>query len=292
MSNLAGILAIDKPRGMTSHDVVNRVRRLSGTRRVGHAGTLDPLATGLLLLCLGRATRLVEYLIGKEKAYEAEVRLGQATNTYDAEGEIVAERPVAHLTTAAIETALVAFRGDIDQRPPMFSAVKQDGQPLYKLARRGQEVARSLRQVTISQLTLDAWHPPQLQLSVTCSSGTYIRSLAHDLGEALNCGGHITGLRRVRIGSIPLHTAVPLADLTTENLPAYLQTMDTAVSHLPRIDAAPLQVEDIRHGRTILREAGHPEAELVRVYEPSGRFLGVLMAAEETWRPKKIFHPE
>ena len=156
---LGGVLNVDKPIGLTSHDVVNRVRRIAGMRRVGHAGTLDPLATGVLLVCLGRATRLVEYLTGQPKTYLATIRLGQTTNTYDAEGEITAETPVT-ATAQEIETALADFRGPISQLPPMFSAVKQSGRPLYKLARQGEEVERAPRQVTIYELNLTGFRKP------------------------------------------------------------------------------------------------------------------------------------
>jgi tRNA pseudouridine55 synthase len=201
MSDLSGVLCVDKPLGMTSHDVVGRTRRVAGLRRVGHAGTLDPLATGVLLLCLGRAARLIEYLVGHDKVYETTVRLGQTTATYDAEGEVLAERPFLHLTLSQIEAALEAFRGDIVQQPPIYSAIKQGGQPLYKLARQGKtEVARPYRPVTIHELTRLSWEPPHLSLRIACSSGTYIRSLGYDLGEALGCGGHLSALRRLAVG--------------------------------------------------------------------------------------------
>jgi tRNA pseudouridine55 synthase len=230
-----GVLNIDKPGGMTSHDVVNRMRRLTGIRRIGHTGTLDPLATGVLLLCIGRATRLSEYLIGQNKRYEATIRLGQETNTYDAEGEIVAEMPVT-VDEEAIQAALSHYRGPISQVPPMFSAVKKDGQPLYKLARQGVEIDRPSREVTIYQLALLEWTPPDLHLDITCSSGTYIRSLAHDLGQLLGCGGHIIALRRPAVGHFLIEQAAPLDELTAERWLDKLQPADTAVAHLPALE--------------------------------------------------------
>ncbi len=213
---MEGILNIDKPQWLSSHDVVARVRRICGTRRVGHAGTLDPLATGVLLVCVGRATRLSEYLMGQQKVYTATVRLGQTTNTYDAEGEVMAERPFSHITPAAIEQALGLYRGSIEQVPPIYSALKVNGQPMYKLARAGKDVERKPRPVTIYELDLIDWTPPNLELRVVCSTGTYIRSLAYDMGETLGCGGHITVLRRTAVGEFKIADAISLEDLAAQ----------------------------------------------------------------------------
>lgn len=289
MDSLGGVLCVDKPLGITSHDVVNRIRRLAGLRRVGHAGTLDPLATGVLLLCLGRSTRLIEYLVGHNKLYETTVRLGQTTTTYDAEGDIVAERPYAHLTLSQINDALKPFRGPIQQRPPLYSAIKQGGQPLYKLARQGeQDVERPYRAVTIHELSLLNWEPPILSLRIACSSGTYIRSLGHDLGEALNCGGHLTGLRRLAIGDFGLETAVPLDDLTPENIGSQLLPPDTAVRHLPRLDLPETAAEAILQGKPI-SQTNLPDAELARAYGPGGQFLGIVTAKATQWLARKMF---
>ncbi|MCB8977680.1 MAG: tRNA pseudouridine(55) synthase TruB [Ardenticatenaceae bacterium] len=289
MSDLSGILCVDKPLGMTSHDVVGRIRRVAGLRRVGHAGTLDPLATGVLLLALGRAARLIEYLVGHDKVYETTVRLGQTTATYDAEGEVLEERPFHHITLPQIEAALEPFRGDILQQPPIYSAIKKDGQPLYKLARQGKtEVERPYRPVTIHELTLLHWEPPYLSLRIDCSSGTYIRSLGHDLGEALGCGGHLSALRRLSVGDFGIETAVPLNDLTPENITDYLLAPDTAVRHLPRLDLPETAAADILQGKPIPR-AGEPSAELVRAYGPDGLFLGVITAEGDQWRAHKMF---
>ena len=198
----SGILLLDKPIGPTSHDAVARVRRAAGLRRVGHAGTLDPLASGLLLLGLGPAARFLEYLVGLDKTYETTVRLGQATTTYDAEGEVTAERPV-DVSAAQLAAALDAFRGPIRQRVPPHSAVKRDGRPLYESARRGVTLDLPEREVVIHALDLLAFDPPFVSLRVACSSGTYIRSLAHDLGAALGSGGHVAALRRTAVGARP-----------------------------------------------------------------------------------------
>ena len=289
MTDLSGVLCVDKPLGMTSHDVVGRVRRVAGLRRVGHAGTLDPLASGVLLLCLGRAARLIEYLVGHDKVYETTVRLGQTTVTYDAEGEVVAERPFLHLTLPQIETALEAFRGDIVQQPPIYSAIKQGGQPLYKLARQGKtEVARPYRPVTIHELTLLRWEPPHLALRIGCSSGTYIRSLGYDLGEALGCGGHLSALRRLAVGDFGLESAVPLQDLTHENITTYLLPPETAVHHLPRLDLPETAAAAILQGK-VIEQTDPYAADLARAYGPDGQFLGMVAAQDNCWVARKMF---
>lgn len=287
---LEGVLNVDKPRGLTSHDVVNRIRRVSGIRRVGHAGTLDPLATGVLLLCLGRTTRLVEYLVGQSKRYETVIRLGQVTDTYDADGEIVAERPV-DVTIDDIEAALAHFRGSIQQRPPPYSAIKQGGKPLYKLARQGVQVEAPLRTITIYELKLLSWRAPFLVVRIVCSSGTYIRSLAHDLGELLGCGGHVAQLRRTAIGTFDVETAVPLAELNTENVSDYLQPADTAVQHLPRLELSASDARKLQQGQRVAQQDDHPRSELVRVYAPGDHFIGVATANGPYWQARKIFSP-
>ncbi len=282
----AGVLTIDKPQGLTSHDVVGRVRRVSGIRRVGHAGTLDPLATGVLVVCVGWATRFVEYIVGQPKAYEATVRLGQTTDSYDADGMVVAERPV-EVEAAEIEAALVDFRGDIRQRAPIFSAIKQDGQPLYKRARRGEAVEAPVRDVTIYALTVAAYEPPLLDLRIVCSSGTYIRSLAHDLGQTLGCGGHITALRRTAVGEFTAQDAVPLDALSPENWSSYLQPPDVAVAHLPAIQLEAEEAAELRYGRPVTAASGAPEGTLLRVYNDAGHLLGVAEAEGGLLRVRK-----
>ena len=216
-----GLLVVDKPgldpsgqdsaRLLTSHDVVQRVRRWSGQRRIGHTGTLDPLASGVLVLCLGQATRLVEYYQGHAKTYVAEVALGAATDTYDAVGEVVDQAPVPPLDAATIEAALHVWRGDIRQTPPVYSALKQDGEALYAKARRGETVEVAARPVTIHQLELVAWtRPDRLTLRVVCSAGTYVRSLAYDLGHTLGTVAHLARLRREAAGPFALADSHPL----------------------------------------------------------------------------------
>jgi tRNA pseudouridine55 synthase len=282
-----GLLLIDKPAGPTSHDVVQQVRRVSGVRRVGHAGTLDPLATGLLLVCVGRATRLLEYLLDRPKRYEAAVRLGQSTDTFDTEGSIIAEKPVS-VTLPEIEEALEHFRGPIVQYAPIYSAVKQDGVPLYKLARRGQAVERPSREATIYNLELLSWQEPLLTLDVACSSGTYIRSLADDLGTALGCGGHISALRRTEVGRFSVERAVPLADLSGDNWRDHLLGPDTAVRHLPKVEFSTEMAERLLLGQRVPAAGLYDDDTPARAYQQEGLFLGIVTAAGQSWKPKKI----
>lgn len=285
--SLSGLLVIDKPVGPTSHDVVGRLRRLTGVRRVGHAGTLDPLASGLLLVGVGRATRFIEYLVGLDKVYETVVRLGQATTTYDAEGEVTDERPVT-ATAAEIAAALDAFRGPIRQRVPSYSAVKRDGQPLYQLARRGAALGDlPEREVSIYAIDVLAYAPPLLTLRVAVSSGTYIRSLAHDLGQALGCGGHVAVLRRTGIGRFALDDAMPFDALTPENVAARLLPPAAAVAHLPQVTFGGAEATDLGHGRRPPAPEGAPVGDAA-AFGPEGRFLGVVAAVEGEWRPRKM----
>lgn len=287
--SIAGILSLDKPLHLTSHDVVQTVRRLAGIRRVGHAGTLDPLATGVLVLALGRATRLLEYVMGLPKTYEARVRLGQISNSYDGEGEITEERPVT-VNAGDIEAALRHFRGTIEQIPPMYSAIRKGGQRLYELARKGVEIEREAREVTIYELALVQWERPDVTLRVVCSTGTYVRSLAHDLGQTLGCGGYLAGLRRTAIGPFTLADAVPLDDLTAANWQTHLQAADAAVQHLPQLEVSKEAADRLAQGQRLPQKEEEPDADLVRAYDRAGRFVGVVAAEGEQWRPRKIFY--
>lgn len=283
---LSGLIVIDKPVGPTSHDVVGRLRRLSGIRRVGHAGTLDPLASGVLLVCLGRTTRFVEYLVGLDKVYETTVRLGVSTTTYDAEGDVTAERPVV-ISAEEIAAALEAFRGPIRQRVPPFSAVKRDGQPLYKKARRGEAIDLPEREVTIHALDLLTYEPPALTVRVAASSGTYIRSLAHDLGEALGAGGHITALRRTAVGAFTLAGAVTLDALTPDNIAAYLRPPEATVAHLSRAVFSEEEAKRLENGRRVAAPEDAVPGDTA-AFGPDGRFLGIVALEAGEWRPRKM----
>lgn len=287
--NRNGILCIDKPTGLTSHDVVSRVRLLTDTRKVGHGGTLDPLASGLLVLGIGRATRLLEYILGQPKEYQALVRLGQTSSTYDGEGEIVDSGPV-DVSESDLFAMLARFRGQIRQVPPMYSALKRKGKPLYELARQGVAVEREAREVTIYELETLSYEPPDVTLHIKCSGGTYIRSLAHDLGQALNSGAYLAGLRRTAVGLFQLNEAAPLQTLTADILLKHLQAMDSAVIHLPRLEVPGADAVRLANGQRIGRKADEPAEELVRVYDDENRFVGIARQEGDRWRPQKIFY--
>lgn len=289
-----GLLLVDKPAGMTSHDVVARVRRWSGERRIGHAGTLDPLATGVLLLLLGRATRLTPYLMGETKRYVAGIRLGITTTTDDAEGEIVSRAPVT-VDEATVRATLLSFLGEQEQIPPAFSAIKQDGVPLYRKARRGEAVSAPPRKVTFYALELRAWTPPDALVEVTCSAGTYIRSLARDLGARLGCGGHVVTLRRLAVGRFGVEAALPLerveALARTGTLETALLVPAEALAHFPPFTLNEDQARAVRHGmRVPLPHA--PEAPVLRALGPDGRWLALLVpAGAGLWQPELVWEP-
>ena len=290
-----GILVVNKPQGWTSHDVVGRIRSLTHQKRVGHAGTLDPMATGVLLVCLGRATRVAEYLMGSDKTYRAVMRLGVETDTYDAEGQVIATQPV-NVDESELRAALARFVGEIDQVPPMYSALKRDGKPLYKLARQGIEVERAPRRIKIHDIALRAWQPPDATIDVRCSSGTYIRSLAHDVGATLGCGAHLISLTRLASGSFSIDDAVTLEDLTgIKDLSGLLHPLDAALQDLPVLTLDADQARRVLMGQPIT--PGGVEAlagSLCRAHDASGALLAVMAfdAATQVWRPKKVLAEE
>jgi tRNA pseudouridine55 synthase len=212
-TDLEGVLLVDKPEGMTSHDVVDRVRHKLKMKRVGHAGTLDPNATGLLIILVGKATKLSQFLMGLDKTYEGVITLGVQTTTQDVEGEVVAERPVPDLTEEQVREAIKAFEGDQYQTPPMFSAKKIEGVPLYKLARKGKTVEREPRFIHVASFKLDRWESPDIEFSLSCSKGTYVRTIANDLGERLGCGGYLKELRRTDIERFHIEDSIELESL-------------------------------------------------------------------------------
>jgi tRNA pseudouridine55 synthase len=293
---ITGFLNINKPSGMTSHDVVSKVRwmtkKTSGTKKVGHAGTLDPLATGVLVLCLGNATRLSEYAMQSRKAYRARVYLGKTTDTYDAEGDVIDERNANHIQRDDVESVLPQFTGDIEQLPPMYSAVKKGGKKLYELAREGKEVEREARPVTIYEIHLVAWQPPELVLDVVCGSGTYIRSLAYDIGDALDVGAYLSGLARTRSGHFQIEDAVELQTLLDhEDWREFVVPPGDGLADWHALHLTPSQAEDISHGRFIERE-GDLTDEYIMAYLPDGHLLAVLENRGSHWKPHKVFPPQ
>lgn len=243
-----GILLIDKPQGITSHDVVSRLRRTFQTRRVGHAGTLDPLATGLLVIAIGPATRFLQYLPLEPKEYVSVFKFGETTNTFDAEGEITETKPVPSNLEEKLVEVFPDFIGSVQQLPPMYSAVKKDGKPLYAYARKGEEVERQLREVYIDELELDNVTSDTAQVRLVCSGGTYVRTLAHDVGQAVGCGAFVQSLVRTKVGKFTLDQAVKLEDAS----PDHLIPLTEALPPTPLIELNDTQVVYVRQGRQIL----------------------------------------
>jgi tRNA pseudouridine55 synthase len=279
----SGLVVVDKPGGMTSHDVVARVRRLAGTRKVGHAGTLDPMATGVLVLGVNRATRLLGHLMLTEKAYDATIRLGESTTTDDAEGETVSTASTAGLAEATIRDALARFVGDIEQVPTAVSAIKVDGKRAYQRVREGEQVELKARAVTIHELVTHDVVGDDVRISVRCSSGTYIRAIARDVGAALGVGGHLTALRRTAVGPYDLaaaHTLDELADSFT-----ILPIAEAARAAFVSLDLDDAQAADVRVGRPLAAEL----PGLSAVFAPDGEFLALYEPRDGKARPVAVF---
>ena len=295
---LEGFLNVNKPAGITTMDVVRRIKRASGQKRVGHGGTLDPFATGVVPICMGQATRMMEYLIDGTREYQAVAELGAETDTYDSEGEVVDRKGHSTVTLADIERELELFRGTIQQVPPMYSALKRQGKRLYDLARAGIEVERAPREVEVHRLDLLDWSPPHLTVQVTCGRGFYVRSLAHDLGQGLGCGGHLTALERLRSGPFEVGDALSIGDASQKfadgSWSDWLQPTDIVVRNLRAAVVGRRLEEMIGHGRPLPVGLGIPSSqpgERCRVYSVDGEFLAVIAfnAAASQWEPDRVF---
>jgi tRNA pseudouridine55 synthase len=293
-----GILNINKPRGRTSFSIVSLVRRRSGEKRVGHAGTLDPAASGVLPVCLGQGTRISEFLMDETKTYHAEIELGTATDTYDAEGQVTFRADPSGIGPEQIRTALSAFSGLVQQVPPMYSALKHRGKPLYKLARDGITVDRKSRTVNILSLELTGWEAPVATVEVVCGRGTYIRSLAHDLGQALGCGAYLRNLERTRCGQFEISDALTLPQLEEAFRHGYWEHFvyppDAVLSHWAAVVVDDAARNSIRNGQPVkLEDTGGkpPDGKRSRAYALDGDFLGVLRfdAGKDRWQPEKVF---
>lgn len=286
-----GLLLVDKPEGPTSHDVVRMVRKALRTRRVGHAGTLDPFATGLLPCCIGRATRLVRFFSGSEKTYTGVIRLGFATDTGDCTGEaLTPERDLTGAVRRAADAVAAHLTGEIDQVPPMYSAKKIDGVPLHRLARRGEEVERRPVRVRVRDWQLEIVDERSLRFSVTCSSGTYVRVLAQDLGEMLGCGAHLASLRRTRIGPLSVADAVPAGELEPASAPARLIPLESMPLPLPVLRCADASAEKaFGHGAATPRAAwtGEGEGE-VACWSAAGALIGIAVSEAGEVRPDVV----
>ncbi|MFE9100348.1 tRNA pseudouridine(55) synthase TruB [Actinomadura geliboluensis] len=287
----SGLVIVDKPAGWTSHDVVGKMRRLAKTRRVGHAGTLDPMATGVLVLGVGKATRLLGHLALTEKGYDATIRLGQSTNTDDAEGEITATASAASVADEALRAGVAALTGPIQQVPPQVSAIKVNGERAYKMARKGEDVALAARPVTVHSFTVtDVRREGDLidvDASVACSSGTYIRALARDLGASLGCGGHLTALRRTRVGPYDLAMARTLDQFAEK--PEILPMGEAVAAVFPRRDVSADDARKIAHGGRLPAAGLGPGP--VGVFAPDGTLLALVEEQGGQAKPLAVFVP-
>jgi tRNA pseudouridine55 synthase len=279
--DVSGILLLDKPLGMTSNEALQRVKRLYRAGKAGHTGSLDPLATGLLPICLGEATKLSAFLLDADKRYRVRVRLGVTTTTADAEGEVIATAPTDGVEEAAVRALLGRFEGEIEQLPPMFSAIKHKGQRLYNLARQGIEVERTPRRITVYDIRLSDWRPPEFTLEVHCSKGTYVRTLAEDLGKAAGCGAHVSALRRTGVGPydeaglVDLQGLEALAEAEGQpGLDRLLLPMESALAHWPELKVTDQAAYYMRKGQPVLIPKA-PTDGWVRLYSKEGSFLGI-----------------
>jgi tRNA pseudouridine55 synthase len=292
---ISGVLVIDKPVGMTSHGVVQAVRQGTGIRRAGHTGTLDPRASGVLVVLVGPAVRLSEYVSASDKRYQAIIRLGETTDTYDGDGEVIRRSPV-DITAEQIEEALTQFEGTVEQIPPAYSAKRIQGKKAYELAREGEEVELEPKEIDVYHLELLEWDPPEAIVDVFCSSGTYVRSLAHDLGEVLGCGGHLVGLRRTKSGEFALRDAIQLRKLQ-EAFDAgdwykYLIPAAEALGDWPSRELSFEEVDLVRHGHRVPGDV--PPENLdhwVRAVSQQGELVALMeyLPEENEWQPRKVF---
>jgi tRNA pseudouridine55 synthase len=288
-----GLINLDKPPGPSSFAVVARLRRLLGVRKVGHAGTLDPLAGGVLLILLGRATRLSPYLLSLPKTYRIWVRLGQATTTYDAEGEPTWGADPSHVSLEALQEALSSMVGRILQTPPPYSAIKVRGRPAYSYVRAGQSVQLSPRWVEVRRIQVIRFRGPEVVLEVECGQGAYVRSLVHDLGVRLGCGAHVQALVRTAVGPFTIEQAVPLRQLEdasrSETWRAYLVPLEAALPHLPSLTLDGEEAMAVAHGRPI-RRPGPGEGGWAQAHGPDGSLVAIMRwdGAAGLWRPKTV----
>jgi len=294
---ISGVLVVDKPVGMTSHDVVQVIRQGTGLRRAGHTGTLDPRASGVLVILVGPAVRLSEFVSASDKRYQAIIRLGSTTDTFDADGKITSSSEAVNITEEQFDKVLKTFIGEIEQTPPPYSAVKVQGRRAYEMARQGEEVELAPRKITVYHLEVLEWAPPEVVIDVHCSSGTYVRSLANDLGKALGCGAYLVGLRRTKSGRFSLRDAVPLRKLQEAfqagNWYQYLIPAAEALADWPAVELSPDEVEAVRHGHRV-KAAPNAQQGMVRGVSTQGELVALmeLVSGENgqaEWQPKKVF---
>jgi len=289
-----GIININKPSGMTSFSVVAKIRHLSHEKKVGHSGTLDPLATGVLPVYLGQATRIIEYVTDTTKTYRAEIEFGKTTTTFDGEGEIVGQTNAASLTLETLRTVTGKFIGEISQVPPAFSAVKQNGTPLYRLARAGEEVRPQARKIRIEKIDILDWNPPVATIEIECTKGTYIRSLAHDLGQVTGYGAYLKSLVRTRSGAFKLADAITLDEMTAAfnsgTYAKFIHPIDHVLDDLPKTEVDAATAANIKNGICIALP-DVPTDKCCRVYDAERGLMAILKYDRETslWHPDKVF---
>ena len=297
-ASIHGILPIDKPYGITSMDVVRQIKKVVQQKKVGHTGTLDPFATGVIPICIGQATRLTEFLMDSTKEYTGLVELGTETDTYDSLGETKSIKSTESISYLDIQSALSGFLGRVEQTPPIYSALKKDGRRLYDMARKGETVIVEPRLVDVFEIKLESYEEPFANIFVRCGKGFYMRSLAHDIGEILGTGAHLKDLRRIRTGPFSLEDCCTLEEakeiLNSGNYKKILRSPDSVLKHLKAVVVDESQITLVRTGRPLSLDLDHPVGvnnELIRVYSSEGKFIALLKYKEMIgqWYPKKVF---
>ena len=297
MSHINGIINIDKPSGITSMDVVRKIRSASGVKKVGHGGTLDPLATGVIPVAIGKATRLLEYLLVSNKSYIARIHFGETTDTFDSEGEIISTNIDPPLDINVIEKTMNSFRGKIEQTPPPFSAIKKNGMRLYKLARKGLDTYIQPRNVTVNEIKIINYEPPILDLFIRCGKGFYVRSLANDLGKILGCGGYLNDLKRTSLGNFEISKSILLSKamsiIENGDTSKIIQPIETCVSNFERVNLSPEETTSIKNGQKIpyTLDSSIEKGYLASAFSPRGDLAAIIMFEDKSreWKPVKVF---
>lgn len=290
-----GFFNIDKPIGITSMDVVRELRKEIKSKKIGHGGTLDPLATGVLPIAIGNATRLLEYLLNDSKTYIAEIEIGKSTNTYDAEGNFSNEEPYGHIKKSYVEKELEKFLGIIDQTPPVFSAIKKNGVPMYQLARRGIHVEIPSRQVQIIMLDLESFNPPYLTIKIKCSKGFYVRSFANDFGKKIGTGAYLKSLNRIQSGDMKIENSISLnslkEELQQENYSNLITNFDSVLSHMEKKQLTEQESIKLKYGQKIVHNSSISYNQLIKVFDQNNIFFGIaeFMPQENILKPIKMF---
>ncbi len=297
MSHINGIINIDKPSGITSMDVVRKIRSASGVKKVGHGGTLDPLATGVIPVAIGKATRLLEYFLMSNKSYIARIHFGKTTDTFDSEGEIISTKVDPPLDINVIEKTMNSFRGEIEQTPPPFSAIKKNGRRLYELARRGIDTYIEPRNVTVNEIKIINYEPPILDLFIRCGKGFYVRSLANDLGKILGCGGYLNDLKRTSLGNFEISKSILLAKamsaIENGDTSKIVQPIETCVGNFERVNLSPEETTNIKNGQKIpyTLDSSIEKGSLASAFSPKGDLAAIIMFEDKSreWKPVKVF---